>query len=83
MTTRLLNSPAGSFATQIVETFDGQVWQVRETGSPDLAHVWLGVAGKIKNGVFVAKPNKKGSGNRPQLVSKAHLYRVHVLAANA
>ena len=69
-----------NFPTLIVELTNNTVWQVRETGSPDLAHVWLGVQGKIKNGVFVAKPNKKGSGNRPQLVSKAHLYRVHVPA---
>ena len=72
-----------NFPTLIIELTNNTFWQVRETGSPDLAHVWLGIQGKIKNGVFVAKPNKKGSGNRPQLVSKAHVYRVHVLAANA
>ena len=47
-----------NFPTMIVELTNNTFWQVRETGSPDLAHVWLGIQGKIKNGVFVAKPNK-------------------------
>ena len=70
------------FPTMIIELNDNSFWQVRETGSADLAHVWLGVQGRFnaKTKVFTPKPNRNGSGNRPRLVSKAHCYRVHVAA---
>jgi hypothetical protein len=64
--------------SMIVETTDNRFWQVRETGSPDLAHVWLGTELKWSKSTqtFFKRPNRKGSGGRPQLVSKAHCHRI-------
>jgi hypothetical protein len=66
----------------IIETTSNIFYEVIETGSPDLAHVWLGVQVRFdkKTQSWVRRPNRKGSTNRPQLVSKAHCYRVHVAA---
>jgi len=63
----------------IIETTCNAFYSVRETGNPDLSHVWVGEQVKFdkKTNVWVKKPNKKG-GNRPQLVSKAHCFRVVV-----
>jgi hypothetical protein len=74
-----------NFPTLIIELTNNTFWQVRETGNPDLAHVWLGVQGRFNKAtkIFTPKANRKGSGNRPQLVSKAHCFRVHVAADNA
>ena len=74
-----------NFPTLIIELTNNTFWQVRETGNQDLAHVWLGVQGRFNKAtkIFTPKPNRKGSGNRPQLVSKAHAYKVHVAADNA
>ena len=63
----------------IVETTDNRFWQVRETGNPDLAHVWLGTELKLNRTTqtFFKRPNcKGGSEGRPQLVSKAHCRRI-------
>jgi len=64
--------------SMIVETTDNRFWQVRETGSPDLAHVWLGTELKWSKSTqtFFKRPNRKGSEGRPQLVSKAHCHRI-------
>ena len=61
----------------IIETTSNIYYSVRETGNPDLAHVWLGVQVKFdrKSQSWVQRPNRKG-GNRPQLVSKAHVHRI-------
>jgi hypothetical protein len=63
----------------IIETTSNVCYCVRETGNPDLAHVWLGVQVRFDKTTksWVKRPNRKGSTNRPQLVSKAHLFRVH------
>jgi hypothetical protein len=68
------------FPITIIETTDNRFWQVRETGSADLAHVWLGIEMKYNRATdtFTRKANRKGQSNRPTLVSKAHLYRIHV-----
>lgn len=56
----------------IIETSDNRFYSVRETGNPDLAHVWLGVEiTYTKTKGWAKKPNRKGSGNRPQLIRKA------------
>lgn len=62
----------------IVETTSNIFYSVRDTGSADLAHVWIGEQVRFdrKTQSWVKKPNRKGSGNRPQLVSKAHVYRI-------
>lgn len=56
----------------IIETTCNRFYQVRETGNPDLAHVWLGEEVRFdkKAQAWIKKPNRKGSGNRPQLVRK-------------
>ena len=51
----------------IIETSANQMYRVRETGHPDLAHVWYGIAvkrGKIR-GTY--EPKK---GTREELVRK-------------
>ena len=65
----------------IIETTDNRFYVVRETGNPNLSHVWLGVQVKWdkKAGMWAKKPNRKGSGNRPQLISKAHCLNIHVV----
>lgn len=50
----------------IVETSAGQLYRVAETGDPDLAHVWNGIAVKRKGNGWVDKANA-----RPELVRKA------------
>lgn len=57
----------------IIETSDNRFYSVRETGNPDLAHVWLGIEIKFNKATnsWAKKPNRKGSGNRPQLIRKA------------
>ena len=64
--------------SMIVETTDNRFWQVRETGNPDLAHVWLGTELKLNKATqtFFKRPNRKGSEGRPQLVSKAHCHLI-------
>lgn len=39
----------------IIETSANELFQVRETGSPDLEHVWLGIAVKRVKGEYVPK----------------------------
>lgn len=41
--------------TQIIETSSNQFFSVRETGCPDLAHVWYGVEVKRSKGAWVPK----------------------------
>lgn len=62
----------------IIETTCNKFYFVWSTGSADLSHVWLGTEVKQdkKTGGWKHRPNRKGSGNRPQLVSKAHCLRV-------
>jgi hypothetical protein len=57
----------------IVETTDNKYWQVRETGNPDLAHVWIGqeLSWKKSSQTFIKRIRA-----RPQLVSKNHVYRI-------
>ena len=55
----------------IIETSDNRFYRVRETGNPDLAHVWIGeeVRYDRKQAAWVKRPNRRG--NRPaQLVRK-------------
>jgi hypothetical protein len=42
-------------ATRIIETSAGQHYAVRETGDPDLAHVWFGIAVKRSKGAWSPK----------------------------
>ncbi len=51
---------------QIAETTCGRLFAVRETGSPDLAHVWHGLEVKRTRGGFAPK-----SKAREVLVRKA------------
>ena len=62
----------------IIETTSNIFYEVIETGSPDLAHVWLGTELKLNKATqtFFKRPNRKGSEGRPQLVSKAHCHRI-------
>lgn len=55
----------------IIETNSNQLFQVRETGDANLAHVWFGLAVKKTKAGFVPKAKA-----RDQLVSKAHALRV-------
>jgi hypothetical protein len=50
----------------IIETSANELYRVRETGNPALAHVWLGIAVKRVKGEFVPKANR-----REELVRKA------------
>ena len=49
----------------IIETSDNRLYSVRETGDPDLAHVWIGVEVKKIRGAYVPKAKA-----RPTLVRK-------------
>lgn len=49
----------------IIETSDNHLYSVRETGDPDLAHVWIGVEVKKIRGAYVPKAKA-----RPTLVRK-------------
>ena len=42
----------------IIETTDNRLYRVRETGNPNLAHVWLGVEVK-RNGLPKAKARQE------------------------
>lgn len=68
----------------IIETTCNRFYIVRETGNPDLNHVWLGQEVRFdkKSQSWVQRPNRKG-GNRPQLISKAHCHRIVQAAACA
>lgn len=57
----------------IIETTDNQKYRVMETGKPELAHVWYGVALKKSKGEWVIKGKPRAF---PLLVSKAHLHRI-------
>jgi hypothetical protein len=50
----------------IIETSANQLYRVRETGNPELAHVWFGIPVKRAKGGFVPKANA-----REHLVRKA------------
>ena len=53
----------------IVQTSDNRFYEVTETGSPDLAHVWNGIELKLvsgRKGTWVPKKNAL-----PELVRKA------------
>jgi hypothetical protein len=50
----------------IIETSDNRLYSVRETGDPDLAHVWIGVEVKKVRGAYVPKAKA-----RTELVRKA------------
>jgi hypothetical protein len=56
----------------IIETTANQLYRVRETNDPDLAHVWYGVAVKRAGGAFVNKVSA-----REELVRKAGCRVVH------
>ena len=43
----------------IIQETNGTFCQVRETGNPDLAHVWFGVEVKKVAGGFAPKKNAK------------------------
>jgi hypothetical protein len=55
----------------IVETSDNRFYSVRETGNPDLGHLWVGIEVRLTKGKWVKRPNRRGGGNRPQLIRKA------------
>lgn len=61
----------------IIETSDNRFYRVTETGNPDLAHVWFGVAVKKIRGEWVINTKRKTAGGRtvnrsfPELVRKA------------
>lgn len=43
----------------IIETTAGEIYEVEETGDKNLAHVWFGIEGKIKGGIFTPKKHAK------------------------
>ena len=43
----------------IIQTTANQLYRVRETGNPDLAHVWFGIAVKAVKGAFVDRKNAR------------------------
>jgi hypothetical protein len=53
-------------AALIIETSANELYRVRETGNPDLAHCWIGIAVKRVKGEFVPKAKR-----REELVRKA------------
>lgn len=55
----------------VIETTDNRLYAVEQTGDPNLAHVWLGIAVKKTKQGFV--PTAKA---RRTLVSKAHCLRI-------
>jgi hypothetical protein len=58
--------------TLIIEDSSGRFYSVREAGTPDLSHVWLGVEVRFdrKQKCWVKRPNRRG-GRPAQLVRKA------------
>lgn len=43
----------------IIETSANELYRVCETGSPDLTHVWIGIAVKRVKGDFVPKAKRR------------------------
>jgi hypothetical protein len=56
----------------IIETSDNRYYSVREAGTADLAHVWLGIEVRYdrKAGRWFKRSNRRG-GRPPQLIRKA------------
>ncbi|RUV84334.1 hypothetical protein EOA60_04550 [Mesorhizobium sp. M1A.F.Ca.IN.020.06.1.1] len=46
-------------APTIIETLDGALYRVNETGSADLTHVWNGVRVKKQGGIWVDRKNAR------------------------
>lgn len=64
--------------TTIIETSDNRFYQVAETGSADLAHVWTGIEVKLVSGRKGTWAPKKNA--RPELVRKAATRVVQAVA---
>jgi len=54
----------------IIETSDNRFYRVGETGQPDLAHCWYGIAVKKVGGIFVVTA-KAMRASGAELVRKA------------
>ena len=61
----------------IIETTDNRFFRVRETGNPDLAHLWVGDEMRFdrKQQCWIKRQSRRG-GVRPQLINKDHCYRI-------
>jgi hypothetical protein len=55
----------------IIETSANELYRVRETGNPDLAHIWLGIPVKRTKAGFVLKAEALKANFREHLVRKA------------
>jgi hypothetical protein len=55
----------------IIETSANELYRVRETGNPDLAHLWLGTPVKRTKGGFALKAEALKANFREHAVRKA------------